>query len=171
MVIKRAKHQSKFTVMPNAIFTTSTLSAEACGLLAYFLTKPPRWRIDVAEVQRRFGIGRDKVYRILTELQQAGYARRLTPRESDGRFARPDYLISDTPLPENPDTDKPDTDKPDTENTDAGVNIDTPVRTDIPKNRDGVRGCGRSGSKNDAGRDPNPLVEALRRVIPEDEDQ
>ncbi len=161
MVIQRNKHRSNYTVMPNAILA-SGLSAETCGVLWYLLTKPPQWRIDVAEVQRHFGMGRDRVYRIITELQAAGYARRLTPRGEGGRFDRPDYLISDTPLPEIPDTEKPYPVEPDTENTDAGVNIDTPKDTDFRKYRGGAGAGERKAPKNDK-RSPRNLSEALHR--------
>lgn len=79
------------------------LSWEARGVLAYLLVKPDDWEISVTDLYNAGPDGRDKVYRILKELEQLGYLERDQERKH-GRFSKPRYLLYEEPLPEKPDT-------------------------------------------------------------------
>lgn len=117
--IQRAKHgkDNPYFMMLRATAQDKTLSYEARGLLAYLLSKPDHWRVEIHDLLLE-KCGRDKAYRLLDELKDAGYVRREQTRNNKGLFVWGDYEVSEYPFPENPDTDKPDTDNPPQDNTD-----------------------------------------------------
>lgn len=74
MPIFRTAQTSNFTILSNAIANDETLSGAATAALIYLITKPPHWQFNARDVKRRLGVGMNKVYRIMRELIQAGYA-------------------------------------------------------------------------------------------------
>lgn len=139
MSIVTRKRSSNYAIVPNAVADDTRLSFEARGVLVYLLAKPHDWKIRISDLRKQ-GLGRDKAYRILDQLQRAGYIERVQRRGENGRHAEVDYTVYDDPvpshlpLPENPEAvtrrpenqeavaplpEKPDTEKPDTENQDA----------------------------------------------------
>lgn len=115
-IIRRERgRENPYFLMARDIPQNKTLSYEAIGMAAYFLSKPDNWQIIVGDLIRG-GAGRDKVYRVLRELRGAGYLHREEKRNERGRFEYGDYVFTELPLPEKPDTEKPNTVKPDTEN-------------------------------------------------------
>jgi hypothetical protein len=79
----------------------------------YLLSKPNDWQVRPTNLRNRFGWGKDKVYRILANLEQLGYMRRESAR-NDGQFAETRYFVMDSPCPHFPDTVLPDTENKDT---------------------------------------------------------
>jgi hypothetical protein len=78
------------------------LSWEARGVMAYLLSKSDDWRIIVADLINQTSAGRDKVYKILEELQGAGYLTRAQRRGDHGKMLPVEYALSElSPLPEN----------------------------------------------------------------------
>ena len=112
-----------FVVIPNTTLNDN-LSWEALGLLAYLASKPDDWEVSVSQRvnhSKKSGrpCGRDKTYRILKELQEAGYVIKLNGR-AKGKFTGVEYIVSPTKFKDfadnSPLTDLPDTDLPDTAN-------------------------------------------------------
>ena len=115
MIEREDPGEQPYTVFTNELLNDPILSAEALGVLVYLLSKPANWRVMPAELAKRFGCGRDRVYKILNALADAGYARRGQDRAEGGSFSNIKYMISSnkTPLPENTDAaDLPHTDSP-----------------------------------------------------------
>lgn len=80
----------------------SRLSWEARGVMSYLLGKPDDWHIIAEDLINQTKAGRDKVYRILDELQAAGYLQRVHERDANGRVQRVSYtLLEVSPLPAN----------------------------------------------------------------------
>ena len=96
MIIKR-KHTGSYAVIPNAISNDDSLKADTLGVLVYLLAKPENWQVSVADVRKRFGIGRDRVYVIMQELEAAGYVRRAQNRASRCQFSSIEYHVFDCP--------------------------------------------------------------------------
>lgn len=92
------------------------LSFEALGLLTYLLSKPDDWKLMVADLKRR-GWGRDKVKRILKELETAGYltVERGAHDPHTKQFAPNTHIIHEVPV-KKPFTEKPSTGEPSTAN-------------------------------------------------------
>ena len=66
--------------------TDETLSWEARGLLAYLLSKPNDWELRMDDLAQAAPCTPDKLDRILTELEERGYAHREKKRQYDGSF-------------------------------------------------------------------------------------
>ncbi|MFO8100090.1 MAG: hypothetical protein R6T83_10795 [Salinibacter sp.] len=64
----------------------SDLSWEARGLLAYLLAQPDDWEIQMDDLVAAAPCTEDKLHRILTELEENGYANREKKHQYDGTF-------------------------------------------------------------------------------------
>lgn len=103
--IHRAAKPQSFT-LNYATAQDRSLSFEARGMLVYLLSKPTDWIVQPSDLEQQ--CGRDKVYRILHELIEAGYINRLEIRNEKGQHAGIEYLVYETPNAENQDAEKPD---------------------------------------------------------------
>ena len=106
-LIIRSNLQENFAVLPNEMINDEKLTSDALAVLVYLLSKPNDWQVRPTNLRNRFGWGKDKVYRILANLEQLGYMRRESAR-NDGQFAETRYFVMDSPCPHFPDTGKPD---------------------------------------------------------------
>lgn len=111
MIIRR-RHNGNFTVIGNAPMDDKALAAEALGVLCYLRSRPDNWTVLPRQLQDRFGCGRDRIYRILKELIQAGYIIRRQLRGADSTWKSLEYLVLDEP-------NQPFPEKPDAENANA----------------------------------------------------
>jgi len=119
-LIIRAQHgaENHYFLMSRKSAQDRELSFEARGMLAYILSKPDTWQINIDDLRQK-DCGRDKVYKTLKELITSRYAERIITRDTNHRVVNVDYLVHEEPLPE-----KPDTDLPDTENQDSKENTE-----------------------------------------------
>jgi len=98
MPIHKSKHAGNFTSIPNSIFKNG-LSAEACGMLCYFLTLPHDWIIYKVTLHTQkemvnFG-GEKKIDRVFKELQKAGYIMSVK-RHKNGKYEY-EHIVYDIP--------------------------------------------------------------------------
>jgi len=132
-IIRAPRPERNFYMLDKTISEDKRLSWAARGLLVFLLGKPDHWRVSVPALVNETSnacksTGRDAVYKLLSELIDAGYAHRQ--KHSNGTI---DYTVSE-PNPEKPyqaikpNPEKPNPEKPDPENPDALVNIHTAVR-------------------------------------------
>ncbi|HUQ37039.1 MAG TPA: helix-turn-helix domain-containing protein [Aestuariivirga sp.] len=96
MIIKR-KHAGSYAVIPNSVSNDDRLKADTLGALVYLLAKPEDWKVSIADIGKRFGIGRDRVYVIMQELEAAGYVKRAQNRASRSQFSSIEYHVFDCP--------------------------------------------------------------------------
>lgn len=90
-----------FTIIDNALCRNSSLTFEARGFLVYLLSHREDFHINIAYlVHIHKGVmGRDKIIRILKELIQAGYVRRVQPRNANNnQFLKMFYEFSHEPI-------------------------------------------------------------------------
>jgi hypothetical protein len=116
--IRRAPHDTEnpFAQISRLMLQDKTLSYEARGLLGYLLSKSGNWELRISDLQIK-GAGRDKIYRILGELQAKGYiGGRKKYQDEKGYWQWTPYDVYET-RELNPYTDNPYTDNPYTENT------------------------------------------------------
>lgn len=106
-----------FFIMVRSTAQNKALSFEALGMLAYLLSKPDDWRVQVSDLVREHA-GRDKVNRIIRELKDAGHLRRpdQQPHDASGKFSAPEWWIYESPYTEKPSTVQPSTVQPSTVN-------------------------------------------------------
>lgn len=93
-IIRSNRPKEFFYILDKRISEDSLLSWEARGLLIYLLGKPDNWRINVAHLVSEGSAGRDKVYRMINELIDRGYCRRV---KGVGGFGF-DYFIYEKPM-------------------------------------------------------------------------
>lgn len=111
-----------YSVVSNAPLNDERLSWEARGMMAYLLTKPDNWTVKPEAIETVGPAGRHKVYRILKELEGAGYFVRTKTRDTSGRWEWEQHLYEDgAPL----DADLPYTENPHTENRQIIVSTDS----------------------------------------------
>lgn len=85
-MIIRVEKTSHYTAILNAPFRDKGLSWETRGLLAYLMTRPPDWEINFYDLLNQGDAGRDKLQRMLKELETNGYLHRYQTKGEDGRF-------------------------------------------------------------------------------------
>jgi len=100
MTVITRQRSDKFAIVPNAIAEDDRISFEARGMLVYLLAKPNDWEVRIGDLQRAGSIGRDKAYRILGELIDAGYVTRSKQRRPGGTYGETEYVIYDDPVPD-----------------------------------------------------------------------
>jgi hypothetical protein len=161
-IFRTAKRENPYVQIDKTVLNDQRLSWKAKGLLAFLLSKPDHWEINIKNLIKQAKDGKEAVYSGIKELIKFGYIVRVESRNK-GRFAQIEYLIYEnpqlagasnstysteefrqihqiptkTPLPENPDTvnrdtAKPETASPDTENPPL-VNNDLLVSNDLTK--------------------------------------
>lgn len=120
-IIRVTKKTENYSVISNVFLNDKNLSFQCKGLLAYLLTKPNNWNINVKHLVTTSTDGRDTIYKSIDQLIKAGYIVREQGK-SNGKFKTFDYNVFElpmSPLPENPDAAVPDTGSPDTETPDT----------------------------------------------------
>lgn len=159
MAIIRQKRKKRFSIIDNQLIEDKRLTWGARGLLEYMLSKPDDWKFYMSElITHSDNDGRDKTYGYLKELKKYGYVIRKQNRNSKGKFAAQDLIVTDIPVI-SPHTDFPDTDKPDTGSPDT-VNPTLP-NTDFKPNTDGLPNNDLSSS-GDGGKRPQ-LIQIYRK--------
>ena len=97
MTILRIEKNEDYTILPNHVLNDTRLSLEARGLLAYLLSKPNHWRVNSRALVHISPAGRDKIQRILRELERYGYLERRRVRGEGGKFVW-ESVIREMPL-------------------------------------------------------------------------
>jgi hypothetical protein len=99
MTILRRRHNSNFTIVPNAIFEHPELSIEAKGVLGYLLSRPADWTIRLTHIGPALKIGRNKTERIFLELRETGYVIRGDQARQGGKWGATQFEVWDEPNP------------------------------------------------------------------------
>lgn len=98
-IFKAAIHHS-YAQIPNKTLQDKNLSFEARGVLCLLLSMPTDWAIHKSWIlDQSEGCGRDKLTRILKELQDTGYIKKRMAHSEDGKFSDMDWDVY--PEPEN----------------------------------------------------------------------
>lgn len=97
MPIIRSKKDRHFTQIANLIFKDHRLSYKAKGLMATMLTFHDDWVIVGKHLVSLSTDGTEAVRSGLKELVQCGYLQIITKRDSKGRMAGTEYILSEIP--------------------------------------------------------------------------
>ena len=96
-IVKEAKHQ--YTTILNKTLQDEFLSWEARGLLAYLLSLPEDWDINISHLANMSpSCKRKRTLTIVEELIRNGYMRKETIRDTNGRIMRVEYRVWESPL-------------------------------------------------------------------------
>src|SRR5262249_16339026 len=117
-MIIRARHDKDdpYFRLRRATAQDARLSWAARGVITYLFSKPDDWEGRVEDLIAQGKLGRDAIYKILTELRLSGYVHRYQERRLDGTLGRwvtdvyetPKLDKIETPLPDLPDMAQPD---------------------------------------------------------------
>ena len=102
--IFKSGRKKGFVVLYRDAAQDTRLSLESRGLFALMLSLPEDWEYTVSGLAVKAGCGREKVRRLLKELQTVGYLIREQSHGEHGKFGGNVYVLQDEapPLPENP---------------------------------------------------------------------
>lgn len=110
MAIFKAKVESNYVLIPNGAAQDKTLSFEARGVLLLLLSMPEDWAVYKSWLsEQAIKCGKNKLTRILKELEDAGYMQRRMAHGEGGKFASMDWDVYPVPTvdPKNRPTVKP----------------------------------------------------------------
>ncbi len=95
------------------------LSFKAKGLLAYLLSKPDNWKVNINHLAKIGPDGKTSIESGLKELEENKYLYRIKKRNKEGKFEW-ESIVSEiprkSPQPGFPDMDNPDMEKPELDN-------------------------------------------------------
>lgn len=120
-MIIRIKKDKRFTVISRDSLQDKRLTWKATGLLAFLLSLPDDWTVNIRHLTSAKKDGRDGTVTGIRELENAGYIKKELVQDDGGKFVGYDYTvyeISQTTLPftENPETVNPSPENPSPEN-------------------------------------------------------
>lgn len=99
MAIFKAKYPDKFVLIPNATIQDNRLSWEARGLLSFILSQSESFEIHKAWLVKQVdGCGRDKMTRMLRELQDLGYCQKKAKLDENGKLNGVDWFVYSEPV-------------------------------------------------------------------------
>lgn len=108
MAIYKSSAADKYTVVPNESVRDLSLSFEATGLLCFLLSLPSDWAIHKSWLQKqKINCGRDKLTRLVAELEAAGYIKREVAQLDSGKLNGFDWYVYPTASLKNRNTVKP----------------------------------------------------------------
>ena len=84
-----------FIVLYREAAQDSRLTLEARGLFALMVSLPENWEYTVSGLAVKAGCGKDKIRRLLKELQEVGYLIREQGHDAGGKFAANVYVLQD----------------------------------------------------------------------------
>lgn len=116
ITIRRAAHDADnpYVMIRKASMQVRGMSFDTRGLLGYLLTKPEDWEVHPTDLMKEGACGRDRVYRMLGDLRARGFVELIDHRDpKTGRHTAYEYIVHESPLPENPHAGEPDTANPD----------------------------------------------------------
>lgn len=98
--------------MARALAQDRRLTWEARGVLTYLHSLPADWRVNPDALVKEAPGGKDRLYRILRELIEAGYVERTQERDDAGKVVRWVYIVRMLPLRGKPEVAEPDLAEP-----------------------------------------------------------
>ena len=103
------RRKKAFATLYREVAQDGRLSLESRGLLVLMASLPEDWEYSVSGLAKKAGCGKDKLRRILGELEQVGYLAREQSHGSNGKFGGNIYIIQDDapPLSGKPDNGQP----------------------------------------------------------------
>jgi len=125
-IIRVAKKHNPFVQIDKTCLEDRRLSWKAKGLLAYLLSRPDNWNLQINHIVQQSTDGRDAVYSAINELRTYGYCYRSPEKvkNESGKFTGYEYTVYEIPEPYTgfPDMEKPDMENPYVNNKDSNKN-------------------------------------------------
>jgi len=98
-IIRSPRPQRNFTIVDNQLIRNPKLTRGARALLLEILSYPDDWRTSSEQLARQGLEGRDAIRRMIRELEEKGYCRRVKKQDEKGRWTSKWYVF-DAPVDE-----------------------------------------------------------------------
>lgn len=95
-IIRTKRKRHNFSIIDNTGLMDADLSWKATGLLAFLMTKPDGWHINISNLTTSKSDGRHSTRKALQELKDSGYVMLISTRNPEGKFEY-EYLVFETP--------------------------------------------------------------------------
>lgn len=96
-IIRSKRPQRNFTIVDNHLIRNPKLTRGARALLIEILSYPDDWRTSSEQLARQGLEGRDAIRRMIRELEEKGYCRRVKKQDDKGRWTSKWYVF-DSPV-------------------------------------------------------------------------
>lgn len=97
MIFRTDKDKNNpYVVLNKGFLNNKTMSWKAKGLLAYLLSLPDDWEINLEDLQKRSTDRRDSIRTAFVELKKNGYVV-VNPIKNKGKFKGVDYIVYEVP--------------------------------------------------------------------------
>ena len=97
LIIVKVKRDKRFSTIKTDFMDNNKLSWKDKGLLGYFLTRPPGWRINRKDLIRKSTDGRNSIQTSIRNLETTGYLLHEQRRAKGGRFDKVVYTVFEDP--------------------------------------------------------------------------
>jgi DNA-binding MarR family transcriptional regulator len=87
-----------YATILNETIRNNKLSWSARGLLVYILSLPETWEINIEDLIQRGDLKRYGLNKVIDELVEYGYIRKVVKRDINGRVCKVTYIIGELPL-------------------------------------------------------------------------
>jgi len=112
-VIHIVTRENPYAQIDKRLLADRRLSWRAKGILAYLLSKPSGWKVNVKDVWNNGAEGRNAVQDCLVELAEVGYAKLITVYGDGGKLMGSQWQVMEEPIGGfQPNAEKPKTGKP-----------------------------------------------------------
>jgi hypothetical protein len=95
--IIKSKTNADFTIIPNSIAKSQSLTLEQKGLLLHLLSLPADWVIYKEHLYKQIANQKGTIDRIFKELQELGYILSLKKIDDKGKFEGWNHIVYDKP--------------------------------------------------------------------------
>lgn len=154
------RRKKAFATLYREVAQDGRLSLESRGLLVLMASLPEDWEYSVSGLAKKAGCGKDKLRRILGELEQVGYLAREQSHGSNGKFGGNIYIIQDDAPPLSGKPDNGQTRQRETPPTGFPTQNKNILTVEDKKEPPKAPQGGRRPSKYDLAEDAKPLIQA-----------
>nr|WP_235397181.1 DUF6017 domain-containing protein [Pseudoflavonifractor phocaeensis] len=107
MAVFRVEKNRNYTVMSNVHLRDRSLPLKAKGLLSLILSLPDGWDFTLKGLAKLSADGLDSTRSAIRALEKSGYIIRRQLYDGQGRFAKNEYTVFESPQPVSPSSDIP----------------------------------------------------------------
>ena len=132
--IHRSKHdrENPYVMINKKMLHDPNLDPQDKGVLAYLLSLPNDWDINLSHLAKVLGTGRDRIRNVINNLIKHGYCLKSENRDARNRYIGTSYEVSEEPIFLNKNTSKSDS-GPETENPSVDKYLKMSTKNSKPK--------------------------------------
>lgn len=90
--------KEKYGQIPNELLNNDEISLKAKGLFGYLQSKPDGWDFSEERITKKIKEGKTALHSAIKELEEYGYLRRESNKDSEGKWSGYNYTLSGYPF-------------------------------------------------------------------------